>query len=292
MNFSRNGPVINELLPPVAMARFDHPISFKWVGARDGGWLEALLAMNRATTVEGFREAGRPWSSPTFNLTVGDTAGSFGLVSVGRIPVRARVERGFREGALAADEWLGYIPYDAMPRSINPAPEARLWLASANNKLTSDDYPYHLSGTWSESHRALRIRQLFEERLALIAKDGEQLLDTDDFRAMQLDVLNLRAVALHEALITLLAPFSTGQGAEGDDAAVMAAHAVELLKTWDGQALPTMAAPAIFNCFFREFCDEVAAARFDADTRGLFSPAVPPCVLHLSLGVVYGIMTY
>jgi penicillin amidase len=262
--FSRHGPVVNHLLAPAAADSFDCPVSFKWVGAAGDGWLEALLAMDRAATVEGFKDAMRPWHCPTFNLAVGDTAGSFGLVSVGRIPVRARAERGMRDGSLASDEWLGYIPYDAMPHAINPP--ARAWLGSANNRLASDDYPYHLSGTWSDGHRCLRIRQMFEAAIDRPAK-----LDLAEFRAMQVDVLSLRAVSLLGPLLRRLAPVIDCSSSRGLE---LVAGAKALLLAWDGACRPDLAAPTIFNCFFREFCDLVAAARFDEPERQLFSPAI------------------
>jgi hypothetical protein len=41
----------------------------------------------------------------------------------------------------------------------------RGWLATANNRLAADDYPYPLYGTWPAGHRAARIRQMIEAGL-------------------------------------------------------------------------------------------------------------------------------
>ena len=66
------GPIVNGVLPAAAAATtaFDSPISLQWVAAQGDGWIEAMLAMDRATSVPDFREALRPWHSPTFNLSV------------------------------------------------------------------------------------------------------------------------------------------------------------------------------------------------------------------------------
>ena len=56
---SRNGPIVDEVLPPAA--RQTGPVALKWLGAHHGGWLTALLAMNRARNALEFREALRPW---------------------------------------------------------------------------------------------------------------------------------------------------------------------------------------------------------------------------------------
>ena len=42
IRFSRNGPIVDEVLPPPA--RQTGPVSLRWLGAHEGGWLTALLA--------------------------------------------------------------------------------------------------------------------------------------------------------------------------------------------------------------------------------------------------------
>eukprot|EP01045_Picozoa_sp_COSAG04_P013531 COSAG04_NODE_964_length_9140_cov_15.786196_7_plen_107_part_00 len=66
------GPIVNGVLPAAAAATtaFASPISLQWVAAQGDGWIEAMLAMDRASSVPEFREALRPWHSPTFNLSV------------------------------------------------------------------------------------------------------------------------------------------------------------------------------------------------------------------------------
>ena len=45
IRFSRNGPIVDEVLPPPADKT--GPISLKWLGTYEGGWLTALLGMDR-----------------------------------------------------------------------------------------------------------------------------------------------------------------------------------------------------------------------------------------------------
>src|SRR5581483_4152936 len=49
IRYSRNGPIVDEILPPAA--RGTGPVSLRWLGASAGGWLTALLAMDRAHSV-------------------------------------------------------------------------------------------------------------------------------------------------------------------------------------------------------------------------------------------------
>ena len=158
VRFSRNGPIVDELLP--AEAAGTGPVSLKWLGATNCGWLTALLGVDRADTVEEFREAIRPWRVPTFSMMAADVDGHFGYQSVGRIPVRKVQQLGYRPGWDPEHQWNGLIPTEHMPRLVDPE---QGWAISANNRTAPNDYPYPLFGAWSSGHRAKRIRQMIEE---------------------------------------------------------------------------------------------------------------------------------
>jgi penicillin amidase len=200
VRFSRNGPLVDELLPPPANRT--GPVSLRWLGASNGGWLTALLAMNQARTVSEFRAAVRPWHVPTFNLVVADAEGTIAVQTAGRIPLRATAERGYRAGWEPGQQWQGLIPFAAMPHAVNPP---RGWFVSANNRLAAADYPFPLFGTWISGHRARRIRERLE---ALIARDAAAgaggAISLDDFRHVQHDTLSLRAVECLPPLIAIL----------------------------------------------------------------------------------------
>src|SRR5438128_2146232 len=73
IRFSRNGPIVDEVLP--LPARQTGPVALQWLGAYQGGWLTALLAMDRASSAEALREATRPWQVPTFSVVFADVDG-------------------------------------------------------------------------------------------------------------------------------------------------------------------------------------------------------------------------
>jgi penicillin amidase len=260
VRFSRNGPIVDEILPPPGDQT--GPIALKWLGADHGGWLTALLAMGRAGSVAEFREALRPWHVPTFNLVVADVEGHIAVQSAGRIPLRKSTERGYRPGWDPDHQWLGLIPFEAMPHAVNPP---RGWLASANNRLAGDDYPYPLQGTWTSGYRAVRIRQMIEAKLAGFAcqRDSQTPVGFtfDDFREMHHDTLSLRAVA---CLPPLLAALS------GETEPRVRA-AVTYLQNWDGRVEADLVAPLLFNAFFTHWSKAVADARFDRPTAELLA---------------------
>ena len=247
---SRNGPIVDHILPEVA--RQTGPVSLKWLGASEGGWLTALLAMGRTGSVADFQEATKPWHVPTFSLMVGDTEGHIGFQTAGRIPIRHIPERGYRPGWDPAHQWDGLIPFDAMPRLTDPA---QGWIASANNRLAADDFPYPLSGCWSSGHRAVRIRQMLME-------NEKQTVET--FQQMQHDTLSLRAVAALPPLISLLE----------NDNHPQVSQALDFLKNWDGRIDMDLVGPTLFNTFFQCWCGRVAAEQFPEQIQPLMQTAV------------------
>ncbi|MCA9116169.1 MAG: penicillin acylase family protein, partial [Planctomycetaceae bacterium] len=244
VTFSRNGPVVDAILPPEA--RETGPVTLKWLGSYEGGWLTALLAMDRATTAAEFRTALRPWHVPTFCVVFGDVHGDIGLQTTGRIPIRTRLERAFRRGWDPADAWQGLLPFEDMPGGINPE---RGWLATANHRLADADYPWPLHGCWTSGHRGVRLRQMIEQRLG-----ADSPFDREAFREMQQDSVNLRAAECVPPLVEAL------DSSPDPRAAAAAAH----LRNWDFRVEPDSVAPALFNVFYTHWSRTVAAARFDA----------------------------
>ena len=234
---SRNGPIVDEVLP--AAAQDTGPVSLRWLGAEPCGWITALIGMNRAKNVDEFREATRPWSVPTFNLVYADADGHIGHQSVGRIPIRGIPERGYRPGWDPAHQWDGVIPFEGMPHQADPA---RGYIVTANNRLAADDYPYPLSGTWSSGHRARRIRESLE---------AKRRWSPDDCCTLQQDIRSGRAAECVAPLVAALA----------EDADSRIRKAVETLRTWDYCLEPDGAGGAIFNAFFVHWTRAITMAR-------------------------------
>src|SRR5699024_8020058 len=74
-----------------------------------------------------------------------------------------------------------YIPFDELPKVINPD---KGYIATANNKIVPDDYPYHISNVWAQPYRYDRIAEVLEEN---------DELTLDDMKDLQMDTVNLRA---------------------------------------------------------------------------------------------------
>lgn len=244
---THNGPLVDAIMP--AEAEKTGPISLKWVGAYQGGWLTALLDMGRASDLASFQEAARPWHVPTFSVIAADVDGHFGYLATGRVPWRTIACRGYRPGWDPDHQWQGYIPFEGMPRVQDVE---RGWLASANNRVAPADYPYPMAGCWISGHRAARIREMIESR---------QAHSVEDFQAMQKDVLSRRAL---DCVPPLLALLETRQEPAYRQVAA-------LLSDWDCRSAKESAAAAIFNIFYRHWCMRIASQRFPEELVELLS---------------------
>lgn len=242
IRFSRNGPIVDEILPPPGNET--GPVALKWLGAYQGGWLTALLAMDRARTVAEFRQALRPWHVPTFNLVIADVEGQIALQSAGRIPLRKTPQRAYRRGWDPEEQWIGLLPFEAMPHAVDPQ---RGWMASANHRLAGDDYPYPLYGCWISGYRGLRIRQMIESGMQ------REKFTVENFGRMQMDSVSLRAAECVPVLVKELAGLNDPRVPE----------AVKELQSWDYRVEPESVPATIFNVFHTLWSKAVAAARFE-----------------------------
>ena len=241
VRFSRNGPIVDELLPAVAAGT--GPVSLKWLGSTLCGWLTALMGVDRAGSVEEFRQAIRPWRVPTFSMMAADVDGHFGYQSVGRIPVRKVQHLGYRPGWDPEHQWQGLIPTEHMPRLVDPESG---WAISANNRTAPNDYPSPLFGAWSSGHRAKRIRQMIEEL---------ETFDKDVFGRMHQDTRVLRA----DEAMPVLGPILNGN----DDPRIR--EAGRRLEEWDHRMDPEEVGASIFEVFFNKWSARVSQERFDGD---------------------------
>lgn len=245
---TRHGPVITGALPFADRAPLDtktHVISFAWTALRpDDLTLQAGVRMNRANNWQEFLASARDFASPQQNMVYADIDGNIGYVAPGRVPIR-KAENDLHglapaPGWDARYDWAGFIPFDSLPHSFNPATGV---VITANQKIVAPDYPYFLTSEWTLPYRSDRIAEL-------IAATPKHSLDS--FGAIQKDALSLAA---REMLPLLL---RTQAGSE------RAKTALAALAKWDGTMDIAHAEPLIFNGWLRElsrrmFADELGA---------------------------------
>ncbi len=156
----------------------DDPMAFRWTALDPGTLFQSVLLLNQAQNWEDFREALRYWDVPSQNFVYADVDGNIGYQTPGRIPIRAAGHTGLLpvDGTTDQYEWKGFIPYDDLPRVLNP--EAG-FIHSANEAVVPPEYyeqlrdkladefgadsSYFISRYWDYGYRGDRIVQLLQE---------------------------------------------------------------------------------------------------------------------------------
>ncbi len=153
---------------------------------------DCLPRMLAASTVPELYEATRGWGLIDHNLVAGDTQGNIGQLVRAVMPRRPRLNGWLPvPGWTGAHEWDGTIPFEAMPRVLNPADGV---LVTANNRVVADDNPDYLSTDCHPPYRAQRIAQR-------IAEGGSR--SPAAAAAVHADVLSANALLLREKLAAL-----------------------------------------------------------------------------------------
>ena len=248
---TRHGPVISDAgtAADLVGAKGGSPdlvLAMRWTALDpDTDPVGAGLQMMRATSVDAFVQASRAWVAPMQNMVVADRAGRIGFVAAGRVPLR-RPDNDLKglapaPGWDARYDWAGWVPLDDTPREFDPQ---RGWIATANQRIHTADYPHHISSDWAAPWRQQRIEQLLEQR---------PKHSMDDLARMHGDVVSLAALKLLPWL----------QGALPEHALTAAAQAQ--LSGWDGTMDAARAAPLIHWAWVRHLTKALLAEEFGSD---------------------------
>lgn len=232
IRISRHGPLISDAVNANNADDPDAPqreaLAFRWTALDETDTtLEAFLGLNFAQNWDEFRTALRSYIAPSQNFVYADVDGNIGYIAPGRIPIRTNGDGLVpAEGWTGDNEWTNFIPFDELPQAFNP-PQG--FIATANNKVVGNDYPYFISHEWAAPFRAERITAL------LTAKDK---LSMEDMAAIQGDQYSLYA---EQVLPILLKNTKATNGQQQ--------QALDLLATWDYNTGLDSAPAAIFEAW-------------------------------------------
>ncbi|MGE5703465.1 MAG: penicillin acylase family protein, partial [Clostridia bacterium] len=244
---TRHGPIISEF------AHDEKPgqaLALKWTALAPTTELQALLQFNRAKNWDEFKQALTYFQAPAQNFVFASIDGTIAYRANGQIPIRKKGDGAAPvPGWTDEYEWSGYIPWEKLPTAVNPPAG---FIATANNKVVSDAYPYHLSHTWAQPYRHERILEVLNSKPKWKAEELKQL---------QLDQKNLQA----EQLLPILLP-----RLEQSELRAVDKEAIELLKSWDHYDRTDSAAPLVFNLWMITMQDTLFADEINPDMYALF----------------------
>ncbi|HLS23815.1 MAG TPA: penicillin acylase family protein [Pseudogracilibacillus sp.] len=226
---TRHGPVISEFAHE---ADDDTVFSLRWTALDPTTELKAILNINRATNWEEFEKGLEDFLAPTQNFVFASTDGTIAYKANGRIPIYEDSSDALLPlpGWEEKYEWKGFIPFDELPKVINPE---KGFIATANNRVVSDEYPYHISNVWAQPYRYERIFEVLEEK---------DKLTLDDMKQLQMDAMNLRAREFVPYFAELL---------EGIELSEAATSALARLNDWNFVDDQHLVQPLIFDYWFQ-----------------------------------------
>jgi penicillin G amidase len=248
VTITRHGPVISDF----AYKDDNMAFSLCWTALDPSTELQAILEMNKATNWQQFEKALEHFHVPTQNFIFAAKDGTIAYKANGKIPVRKK-----GDGLLPVPgwtdeyEWIGFIPFDRLPRVVNPKEG---FIATANNKVIGNHYSYHISHHWAQPYRYMRIAQVLESK---------NNLTLEDMKKLQMDQTNLWAKEFVPVLV---------QAVAGEPLSKIERKVLAELRNWDYVDRKDDAAPLIFHLWMKEI------------PKVLFRKDIPPQVDKLFEG--------
>ncbi|MDD8018072.1 MAG: penicillin acylase family protein [Bacteroidota bacterium] len=166
-----HGPAINEIYPLENFAQSNF-ITMKWTGYEMSDELLGIYGINTAHDWQSFLNGVKEFTVPGQNFVYADVNGNIGYHPGVRLPMRKNQNPTLPfVGWTGENEWLGFIPFNQLPSSYNPAEG---FIATANNK-TSNSVKYHISNLWEPPSRIQRIREVLQSKEKLSVGDFKRL---------------------------------------------------------------------------------------------------------------------
>lgn len=241
LKYTRHGPVVYE-----DTARgLAYAVRAAWMEPGGAPYL-ASLRMDQARTWEEFREACTYSNIPGENMIWADVKGNIGWQSVGIAPIRPSSSGLVPVPGDGRHEWAGYLPIRQKPNAYNPAEG---FLATANNNLTPDDYPFRnaIGWSWADPFRYARIAE--------VLGSGRRVSMSDVMR-LQNDYTSLAARSLVPLLGGLTAVSEPVERAR------------KVLLAWDHVLDKDSVGAGIYEAWYRHLAERVTNVVVPAAARG------------------------
>ena len=242
LRWSDNGPIlpgthygISEITPRGHVAA----LSWTALGAADTSYTAGFNLMG-AQTVSQAVALLEDFHSPSQNIILADTE-QIAMKTIGVMPLRAASHQ--TQGRMPSlgwrteNRWKGRIDYAKNPEFINPDGGI---LGNTNNKVSSGEFPEHMSFDWGDSQRIQRWKRLMQ---------GRKVHTRESFIEAQLDTVSFTARALLPLIGSDL--WFASQSAPQGTLARNRKTALDLLAEWNGEMNEHMPEPLIFSAWMR-----------------------------------------
>ncbi|MCR6524344.1 penicillin acylase family protein [Lysinibacillus capsici] len=244
---TRHGPIMTDLAfkdtEPTAQ------FSMQWTALQPTAELRAVLGFNKAKTWGDFEKALEDFKAPAQNFVFASKDGTIAYKANGQIPIRKQGEGQLPVPGDSSDYgWEGFIPWDELPTLVNPKEG---FIATANNQVIGEDYPYHITDFWAQPYRFERIKEVLE------ANDA---ITVEEMMALQMDQHNLYAREFLPDLLTSLKE----KDQDGKYAEIMA-----MLEKWDMVDAKESGAPLVFHTLMIKLQEVLFKDQMPEDMYGI-----------------------
>ncbi len=229
-------PIISGLYPHEKRA-----IALRWTVYDAANVTSPFYAINSATDWQSMGAAAAKFGGPAQNMQYADDQGHIGYHAIGRVPVRGAMNAPTplspvpTDGRDAKQEWAGYIPFEAMPQSLDPASG---FVATANARVTPNGYAFPITLDWSDPYRNERIWKVLQ------AKSG---LAPADMLALQTDVYSDLDRVVAQRLAYAIDHSTTVRNGADSVRIKRLKQAADLMRVWDGTVGAQSSAAAIVD---------------------------------------------
>ncbi len=242
LRWSDNGPILPGTHYGIAeITPKGHVAALSWtaLGGADPSFTAGFNLMG-AQNVSQALALLENYQSPSENIILADSD-QIVMKTIGLMPLRAASHQ--TQGRMPSlgwrteNRWQGQIEYARNPEFTNPAGGI---LGNTNNKVSSGEFPEHLSFDWGDSQRIQRWKRLMQER---------KVHTRESFIEAQLDTVSFTARALLPLIGSDL--WFTSQAAPQGTLARNRKTALDLLAEWNGEMNEHMPEPLIFSAWMR-----------------------------------------
>lgn len=249
VQITRHGPIISEFTHD---HKEDTALALRWTALDPSSELEAVMMFNKAKDWDEFKEALTYFHVPAQNFVFAANDGTIAYRANGLIPIRKKGDSSVPvPGWTDEYEWEGYIPWEELPTIVNPDEG---FISTANNKIVTDDYPYHITNTWAQPYRQQRIRDV----LSSLEK-----VTTNDMLKLQFDQYNLQAEEFVPIFLSSLEK-STSNLRDIDK------KVIEELRDWSFVEGINESAPLVFHQWMTEFANVMFEDEIPVEIDELF----------------------
>jgi penicillin amidase len=218
---TRHGPIVSDFFPGETRR-----LALQWLIYDERAIGIPLFDLDSAQNWEQFRRALSTFSTPSQNVVYADVDGHIGYQPMGFVPVRASGDGTTpAAGADGKHDWTGYLPFDKLPNLYDPPSGI---IATANGRITPDNYPYLLATQWWPPYRSERIYRVLESK---------PKFTPDDMLALQTDITSEYDRFFADRFVYAID--HTPKAAE------RVRQAADIMRGFDGRMLADSAAPTI-----------------------------------------------